>query len=97
MKEFIEELKSSNAIVRPVKVENGFRLLEIIVEGSYPFYAVKPNHSIRTFYFEDVEKALAFCRHYRNEHGDAFWLRRWHPTMSLRNIQRMRSFNNLNY
>lgn len=70
---------------------NGFRILIVCVEGSFPIYAIHPNETNLTFYFRDFTKAYNFAMHFQNSHKDAFWFRRWSKLHSLQYVAKLNS------
>lgn len=92
-------LDAKDAIARSCAVINGFRILEVIAERTFPFYAVRPNRSDHTFFFVDFRRAADFANHFRNCHDAAFWFKRWHRVHSYNYVRQLCSFESstLNY
>lgn len=76
---------------------NGFRVLIIFIEGSFPIYAIRPNGTNLSFYFRDFSKAYNFAMHFQNTHKDAFWFRRWNKMHSLSYVAKLNSQDNIPY
>lgn len=84
--------QSSNSDLPNPRVVNGFRICPLSFlcsdNVSRVVWYIRPNKSVRIFYFKDLKSAENFAISFSNNHNDSFWFKRWNRFFSISEVSK---------